>query len=87
MSNYSYRRNIEKFFRTAKQSLGLTHCPSVKQKLQENHIMNVFGAFTILQVERRKHALPNPEAALKRLRHKNHASLLVRLCSADQIYG
>ncbi|MBA3954502.1 transposase [Candidatus Dependentiae bacterium] len=49
MSNYSYRWNIEKFFRTAKQSLGLAHCQSVKQKLQENHIMNVFGAFAILQ--------------------------------------
>ncbi len=49
--------------------------------------MNVFGAFAILQIERRKHALPNSEAALKRLRHKNHASLLVRLGSDDQIFG
>ncbi|MBA3537852.1 MAG: hypothetical protein H0T84_14790 [Tatlockia sp.] len=45
--------------------------------------MNVFGAFAVLQVERRKHALPNPEATLKRLRHKNYTSLMQRLSSAD----
>jgi SRSO17 transposase len=63
MRIYGYRWNIEKFFRTAKQSLGLTHCQSTKKKLQENHIMNVFCAYAILECERNKKKLANPEQA------------------------
>lgn len=41
---YGYRWNIERFFRTAKQHLGLTHCQSRKQILQKKpHIQCIFG--------------------------------------------
>jgi hypothetical protein len=39
---YGFRSNIEKFFRTGKQYLGLTHCQLRSKNTQENHIFNVF---------------------------------------------
>lgn len=83
---YGYRWNIERFFRTAKQHLGLTHCQSRKQILQKNHIYNVFLAYTILQFERKKYKLKNPEAALHRIKRKRHTSFAMHLARADQIF-
>lgn len=40
---YEYRWHIEKFFRTAKQHLGLNVCQSRKAILQQNHLLNVFS--------------------------------------------
>jgi Transposase DDE domain len=84
---YGYRWNIEKFFRTTKQSLGLAHCQSRKQNIQQNHIFNVFYAYAILQFERRKKKLSNAEKALKTLRYKKSAELIRYLSSVDQIFG
>jgi hypothetical protein len=84
---YSYRWHIEMFFRTAKQSLGLTHCQSRKLELQNNHIRNVFFAYTILQFERRKRKLKNPESALRALKHKSYSSCIAYLQSAVQNFG
>jgi len=39
---YGFRWGFEKFFRTAKQHLGLNHCQARTQAAQENHIINVF---------------------------------------------
>ena len=83
---YNYRWNIEVFFRTAKQSLGLTECQSRKALLQTNHIYNVFFAYIILQFERRKRCLKNPEAALRYLKRKNYRALVSYLHSLDQIF-
>lgn len=51
---YVRRWHIEKLFRTSKQSLGLKDCQSRNLIRQEHHIDNVFIAYTILQMERRK---------------------------------
>jgi hypothetical protein len=83
---YAFRWKIEKFFRTAKQSLGLTHCQSRKLDLQINHQLNVFLTYAILQLEQVKLRLDSPEKALKRLKKKNYKQLLQRLQATHQIF-
>lgn len=83
---YEYRWNIEVFFRTAKQSLGLMECQSRKLLLQKNHILNVFFAYIILQFERKIQKLKNPESALRNIRCKNYDQLIAYLPSLDQIF-
>jgi SRSO17 transposase len=84
---YKYRWKIEKFFRTAKQHLGLTHCQSRKLDLQINHQLNVFFAYTILQLEQKRKRLRTPEAALKRMKKQKYSSLECRIRSSYQIFG
>jgi len=83
---YGFRWGIEKFFRTAKQHLGLTHCQVRSQVGQENHIMNVFFAYSLLQIERKKFSLKNVEAAVKRLKRKNYESLTAYFKRSGQIF-
>ena len=83
---YHYRWNIEMFFRTAKQYLGLAQCQSRKLLRQKNHIFNVFFAYIILQFERRNKSLKNPEASLRRIKRKNYTDLISYLPSLDQIF-
>lgn len=83
---YGYRWNIEIFFRTAKQSLGLTECQSRKQLSQKNHVYNVFFAYIILQFERKKKRLKNPECALRNVKRKSYNVLTSYLFSLDQIF-
>jgi len=68
---YGFRWNIEKFFRTAKQKLGLNDCQSIKQEKQEAHIMSVFCAYTIAQWVRVKQKLKNVEEAIKSIRQSS----------------
>jgi hypothetical protein len=65
---YGYRWNIEKFFRTAKQSLGLNDCQSLKLNKQENHIKQVFFAYSIAQIERVDKKLKNVESAIRTIK-------------------
>ncbi len=74
------------FFRTARQSLGLTHCQSIKRFRQENHIYNVFFAYIILQFERKKYRLKSPKKALRKLKHKSHLALKGSFALSDQIF-
>lgn len=76
VQNYGYRWGIEMFFRTAKQHLGLNHCQVQNQSAQENHIRNVFFAYALLQIEKKKHRLKNTEDALRRLKRKKYENLL-----------
>lgn len=84
---YGFRWGIEKFFRTAKQHLGLNHCQAQSRIAQENHIMNVFFAYTLLQIERKKFSLENVEAALKRLKSKNYDNVMTYFKRSEQIFG
>lgn len=83
---YGYRWKIEMFFRTAKQSLGLTHCQSRKRVRQEHHIYNVFFAYIMLQFERKKRRLKTPEDALRKLKLKGHLLLKYLFAASDQIF-
>jgi hypothetical protein len=83
---YGYRWNIEKFFRTAKQKLGLNDCLARKKEKQEKHIMNVFLAYTFAQLERIKLKCENVEMALKSLRRKNFDQLQSRFEPSREIF-
>ncbi len=65
---YSYRWNIEKFFRTTKQSLALNDCQCRSIKKQSNHILNSFLAYTIALFYKIKYKLASIEAAIKAIR-------------------
>jgi SRSO17 transposase len=83
---YDQRWHVEKFFRTSKQYLGLTHCQSRKRSLQENHIYNVFLAYAILQFERQKHKFKNIEQALHNIKRKKNIPIYTHLQRAGQIF-
>lgn len=87
MQIYRFRWGIEKFFRTAKQHLGLNHCQAQSRIAQENHIMNVFFSYTLLQIERKKFSLKNVEVALKRLKSKNYDNVTAYFKRSEQIFG
>jgi DDE superfamily endonuclease len=74
---YDIRWYVEKFFRTAKQHLGLADCQSRKKYAQENHIYNVFFAYAILQAERKKMKCKTPEEALHKLKSKKSLFLSI----------
>lgn len=65
---YDRRWAIERFFRTAKQHLGMTDCQSRKKIIQENHIRCVFLAYAFLQVRCKIKKLLNPESAISYLK-------------------
>jgi hypothetical protein len=84
---YSFRWNIEMFFRTAKQYLGLKDCQARLKIAQINHIMNVCFAYTILQYERITHKCSSPEDALRRIKSKTYDLLTTRWQPLGQIFG
>lgn len=83
---YKRRWHIEKFFRTSKQSLGLKDCQSRNLTRQAHHIDNVFVAYTILQMERRKYKLETPEAALRLIKKRGANYLNSYLTAPNQIF-
>lgn len=63
---YDSRWVIEKFFRTAKQSLGLRNSFSQIAKIYLNHIKCVFFAYGLLQILMKKLRLDSTEEAIRR---------------------
>lgn len=61
---YSYRWTIEKFFRTAKQSLGFNDSYSCNSKIYLNHIKCVFFSYSTLQFICKKFKFKSVEDAL-----------------------
>jgi len=72
---YRARWNIEKFFRTAKQSLGLQHCQSVSFNKQKRHIMLVCATYSLLETTKEKLKLNSAEEA-KRALQKNKSIMV-----------
>ena len=64
---YSIRWNIEKFFRTAKQKLGLAHCSARSLSKQKLHVYAVFAAYAYLETEKFKTSKSNPESVVSYL--------------------
>lgn len=75
---YDIRWNIEKFFRTAKQKLGLNDCMVRNRDGQEKHIANVFFTYTLLQIEKHRHKLRNVETLINSIKSHNFAMLQQR---------
>jgi hypothetical protein len=84
---YGYRWDIEKFFRTAKQKLGLNDCQSHKLELQENHMLNVFFIYALLQIERKKNNLKNVETAIKQLNRRDLGQIKSRMMRLAENFG
>lgn len=84
---YRYRWNIEKFFRTAKQKLGLNDCQSRKKKRQINHIFNVFHVYALLQIERKLMKLKNIESVIKSLKRHDFETVRSRFDRSALIFG
>lgn len=87
VQSYGYRWHIEKFFRTAKQHLGLNDCQSRKIVLQRNHQLNVFFAYALLQYERVKNHLKNVETAIKSIKAFTFDEIRLRFNRLVQIFG
>lgn len=83
---YRYRWNIEKFFRTAKQHLGLQECSSLKFETQQSHVASVLLAYALVQCDRRKRKLPTPEAAIKAAELKNTSFLKSYIIRLNQLF-
>ncbi len=83
---YSKRWKIEKFFRTAKQDLGLNDCQARGLSAQYNHIKEVFYAYGLAQYIQHKYALNNVESAIDLIRHKWRSNSTASLNDLDQIF-
>lgn len=67
---YKIRWNIEKTFRTMKQSLGLGDCQCVSFEKQKLHILSVFLAYAKLEEQKICNRKKSPEEVLKKVRQK-----------------
>jgi hypothetical protein len=76
VNTYKFRWNIEKFFRTAKQSLGLEQCQAQKIDQVINHINAVMVAFVALEEVKYLKKKRSPEAVLGILKSKNNVWLI-----------
>lgn len=65
---YKIRWNIEKVFRTAKQSLGLGDCQCIEIKKQQTHIFSVFLAYAKLEEQRNFKQKQSVEQVLRKIR-------------------
>jgi hypothetical protein len=84
---YTYRWNIEKFLRTAKQKLGFGDCQSRKEDRQKKHILSVFFMYALLQMERKKMKLKNVESVIKSLKHLNFNELKSHFIRSAEIFA
>ena len=74
---YGIRWNIEKAFRTMKQSLGLSDCQCLDSEKQTVHILSTFLAYTKLE-QKKNRQMKSPELVLKIIRHVKLAKLAKR---------
>ena len=85
VKDYKKRWAIEKFFRTAKQYLGIQECFSRDLEIQSCHIAAVFVAYAITQYQMKKrHISDNPEQAIKALKRKKPKSLIDHFTRSNQ---
>lgn len=78
IQTYKKRWNIEKFFRTAKQHLGLRDCQALSAAKQEVHIFTVFVAYAWLQIQKFNQKAKNPEQILHKIRKQKTGDLSVQ---------
>jgi len=72
---YGLRWNIEKMFRTMKQTLGLKDCFARKKASHIGHIFGVFHAYTFVQYIKSEENLSHVESTVKYLRDAKAQSL------------
>lgn len=84
---YSIRWVIERFFRTAKQTLGLQDCAARDVEKQKAHIYGVLISYAYLQYEKFTNGFETVEDAAKQLRHLKFDVAIQRMRSAAQNIG
>jgi Transposase DDE domain. len=87
---YDSRWKIEKFFRTSKQSLGLSNSFSLEAKIYLNHMKCVFFAYCLLQLLMKKLKLDSIEDAIRKtqsLKYKYGFSQIVDRISLLENYA
>jgi hypothetical protein len=78
IQTYRKRWNVEKFFRTGKQHLGLRDCQALSAVKQEAHIFAVFVIYAWLQIQKFNRKTKNPEQILHKIRKQKAGDLLVQ---------
>lgn len=88
LSKYEERWEIEKMFRTMKQSLGLAHCQSRKIDKQKLHIYFVFNSYGFLEMQKIARSLKNPEEVIRALEKlkSNVSQSLIQAFKANFAY-
>ena|SRR3990167_2215804 len=86
VKHYKYRWSIEKFFRTAKQHLGISECFSTSLVVQEKHVAASLFAYSIAQLEMKLQKLKTPEVAIRAIKQQGLDTTLQRLSRLDQIF-
>lgn len=85
--NYKKRWPIEKFFRTAKQFLGIEECFSTSLEKQQNHIAATMLAYSIAELERHNGKMNTPEESIRSIKLKNIDIYIDRLYRSNEIFG
>lgn len=83
---YFIRWEIEKFFRTAKQNLGIQDCAARSYSRQKAHVYSVFYSYAFLQNQKYLLKLPNVETIIKELSIIKSSCVLERISSFGQIF-
>jgi hypothetical protein len=68
INTYAKRWNVEKFFRSAKQSFGLSDCQARSTGAQELHILSVFASYAISEIVKIERNFHSTEDGLRHLR-------------------
>lgn len=87
IDDYKKRWTIEKFFRTANQSLGLAECFSRQLIVQEKHVLSVLIAYGLAQLEMQRQKLATPEDALRAIKRQNAFATLKPFDRLEGIFG
>jgi len=83
---YGIRWNIEKAFRTMKQSLGLSDCQCLDSEKQRAHIFATFLAYAKLE-EKKSNKAKSPEAVLKIIRRRKPSESCKRSLLGTEYYA
>jgi Transposase DDE domain len=83
---YDQRWPGEKFFRTSKQSFGISHCQSTNQDKQKFHVFAVMVAYTVLQLMKVDQKKSSVEETLHLIRHQKKRALLFQYIDLETTF-
>jgi hypothetical protein len=83
---YRLRWNIEIFYRTAKQSLGLKDCQSTNLAMHKVRLYHVFYSYTFLQHQKIVQKFSNVESVIRYFQSGNEEELLRALASFSKMF-
>jgi hypothetical protein len=83
---YRLRWDIEIFYRTAKQSLGLKDCQSTDLAMHKVRVYNVFYIYAFLQHQKKLQKSLNVESVIRYFRSGKEEDLMTALISFNEIF-